>query len=514
MRLFISYARVDKPYCIQIIGTLDVHEIWYDQRLQAGQNWWQEILRRLDWCEGFVYILSADSIASEYCQKEYQLAQDLGRHVFPVLIDPKLKIPEKMEGMQYADFTKGVTAEAVRTLLNAIYVGEHEKPAQQPAPGMITADSVAQPGLTGMNSFKAISAATRAMENEQYDNAVFLLKQAKANGYTARFIDLDGVLAKAEEGLQRQSYEREAAREYEQIVGLVRLEDTHTLGCEAFQAFQGQFTDYDPKDLAGQCKDVIKEQPVPVVPAATAAPPVIHKTEIPYLDWCKIPAGDAIVSRDHDSGTKKKVTLMDFLISRFPVTNAQYRLFLEDPGGFAHPKWWEFSKEAQKWREENSKPKDPTFVGDERPREMVCWYEAMAFCAWLSDRLDKKITLPQDAQWIRAARGDSNNLYPWGNDFDKTRCNTRPSGIKMTTPVKRYTNGISPFGVYDMCGNVWEWCVDRYTDTKTNATKNLVHGGSFIGPHERAEIGFRYYLDPRSHHSTIGFRLAINAAAL
>ena len=78
MRLFISYARVDKPYCVQIAETLDIHSTWFDQRLYAGQHWWREILRRLDWCEGFIYLLSPDSIASEYCQKEYKIAQNTG----------------------------------------------------------------------------------------------------------------------------------------------------------------------------------------------------------------------------------------------------------------------------------------------------------------------------------------------------------------------------------------------------------------------------------------------------
>ncbi len=61
MRLFLSYARVDKPYAIQVVNMLDIHEIWYDQRLYAGQDWWREILRRLDWCDGFIYLLSPDS---------------------------------------------------------------------------------------------------------------------------------------------------------------------------------------------------------------------------------------------------------------------------------------------------------------------------------------------------------------------------------------------------------------------------------------------------------------------
>ena len=63
--IFISYARVDKPLCKQIVERLsDVHEVWYDRRLFAAQDWWNEIQHQLHWCEGFVYLLSPESVAS------------------------------------------------------------------------------------------------------------------------------------------------------------------------------------------------------------------------------------------------------------------------------------------------------------------------------------------------------------------------------------------------------------------------------------------------------------------
>jgi formylglycine-generating enzyme required for sulfatase activity len=146
-----------------------------------------------------------------------------------------------------------------------------------------------------------------------------------------------------------------------------------------------------------------------------------------------------------------------------------------------------------------------TFKGDERPREMVNWYDAMAFCQWLSTRLSKKITLPTDAQWVRAAQGDDKRKFPWGDEFEKERCNTRESDIKLTNLVMRYDSGVSPYGVYDMAGNVWEWCLEE------DGNKRLVHGGSFISPYQRAENEFRYYLLSNSYHSTIGFRVVTSA---
>src|SRR5437773_1461312 len=124
MKLFVSYARVDKTYCVQIVETMDVHEVWYDDRLYAGQDWWQEILRRLDWCEGFLYILSPDSVASDYCNKEFDLARDLGRHIIPVLIRENTNIPDALADIQYVNLSKGITTDGIKALLNSIYLAE------------------------------------------------------------------------------------------------------------------------------------------------------------------------------------------------------------------------------------------------------------------------------------------------------------------------------------------------------------------------------------------------------
>lgn len=106
MRLFISYARVDKPFCQQIVDTLNVHEVWYDQRLHAGQKWWEEILKHLDWCEGFIYLLSPESLASEYCQKEFTIAHDAGKQLIPVIIQSNVQVPPELIHVHYANLKR------------------------------------------------------------------------------------------------------------------------------------------------------------------------------------------------------------------------------------------------------------------------------------------------------------------------------------------------------------------------------------------------------------------------
>jgi len=531
MRLFVSYARVDKPYCVQIVETLEVHETWLDQRLYAGQHWWKEILRRLDWCEGLVYLLSPDSIASEYCRKEFDLAIDLGRQIFPVLIREDTPIPDWLSQYQYADLSKGITPEGQRALLNSITLAEREVRNDSLKLSAIAPEETKQPTV---NPATVIKAAATAMENGQFDQAVFLLKQAKANGYKSRFINLDAILKEAEEALNRQAYLLEADREYKQIVELIDHRPTQRLGWEAFQEFHKHFPDYDPVRLALRTP----QQPPPT--STGSFPVVIAEPEparvggggshsngtsdpgemfpnrllLPLLEWCNIPSGKVSILDAEKDGKRSKhtVEVEVFQISKYPVTNAQYQAFLDDPSGYANVAWWQFSPDAHQWRMRNPQARDSKFKGDERPREMVTWYEGLAFCEWLSYRLGGKICLPTSAQWQRAFQGDDNRVYPWGNGFEKDRINTLESEIRMTTLVTRYPNGVSPYGVFDMAGNVWEWCRDSRAPSHNpdEKQKRIVRGGSYIGPHQRAHVAFQFDLEPESYHASIGFRIVLN----
>lgn len=129
MRLFVSYAHVDMLVCKQIVSHLEaVHEVWYDRRLHPGMEWQNEIQERIEWCEGFVYLLSSESIASEYCRQEFTWASKSHKHIIPVLIQANTVIPDDINHIQYADLSAGI--ENITTLLNAItYLIENSKMA-------------------------------------------------------------------------------------------------------------------------------------------------------------------------------------------------------------------------------------------------------------------------------------------------------------------------------------------------------------------------------------------------
>jgi len=538
MRLFISYARIDKSYCLQIIDYLDAHDPWLDQRLYAGQHWWKEILRRLDWCEGLVYLLSPDSIASQYCRKEFELAKNLNRHIFPVLIRENMPIPDWLSEYQYADLSNGITSEGLRILLNSITVAERE--TRTGSSSNLTVSSIAPEEIkqSPVNPAMVLRVAAQAMQKGEYDQVVFLLRQAKSTDSISHYINVDVMLKEAEEALNRKAYLLEAERNYKQIAELLNHKATFKLGREAFREFQKDFPDYDPENLSvhlSPVKTFDSSVPAPVAmleprPALVGSgggngtggstngnhPPIEMppRLSLALLEWCNIPTGKVeLLDAEADGKGKKRTVDVDvFQISKYPVTNAQYQTFVDDPSGYANVSWWQYAPDAHQWRMKNPQPRESKFKGDERPREMVTWYEAVAFCEWLSSSLGVKICLPTSAQWQRAFQGDDNRVYPWGDTFEQDCCNTVESQIKMTTLVTRYPNGVSPYGVYDMAGNVWEWCRDsralsRAPDEKQ---KRIVRGGSYIGPHQRAHVAFQFELEPESYHASIGFRLALN----
>jgi formylglycine-generating enzyme required for sulfatase activity len=167
----------------------------------------------------------------------------------------------------------------------------------------------------------------------------------------------------------------------------------------------------------------------------------------PPFEWCAIPVGQ--VTLDRDLGT---FAVRAFDIAKYPITQAQFKVFLDDPGGYTDLTWWSGSAKSLLWRPQNG-PLQSAFAGDDLPRLMVSWFEAVAFCRWLSRELGEAVALPTEQEWQCAAQGDDGRLYPWGNEFDVSRCNTSESGIKRPTPVTQFPGGASPYGVMDLCGN-------------------------------------------------------------
>ena len=214
------------------------------------------------------------------------------------------------------------------------------------------------------------------------------------------------------------------------------------------------------------------------------------------------------------------ITLESYFIGKYPVTIGEYRAFVT-MGGYFSEKYW--TKAGWVWREASGKVnpeywEDNIFSGDDRlPVVSVSWYEAGAYCRWLSAETRKVYRLPTEAEWEKAARGEDGRFYPWGDEFDQTLCNTRATNLGRTEPVGRHSpDSDSPYGCVDMVGNISEWTLSQLkpypydgSDGRNNEeaeTERVLRGGSWFQPALRARVTSRGMNDPFFVDNDVGFR--------
>lgn len=215
---------------------------------------------------------------------------------------------------------------------------------------------------------------------------------------------------------------------------------------------------------------------------------------LPDFVWCHVPAGRPVAGRP---------MILAFEIAKYPVTYIQYRTFLEADDGYRDVEWWH----GLGLGDRDPKPGEQYRRLDNHPADNVSWYDAAAFCRWLSARVGEQIRLPKESEWQRAAGGSVGNGYPWGGEWDSGRANTEESGLGHTTAVGMYPHGASPVGALDMSGNVWEWCDDYYHGGQLGGPR-VVRGGSATYARETARVTYRDRDLPELRTRTHGFRVA------
>ncbi len=235
------------------------------------------------------------------------------------------------------------------------------------------------------------------------------------------------------------------------------------------------------------------------------APPTLQDAAAAALDWLlvEVPAGEFTMGSEeyHDEKPVHKVYVDTFYIARYPVTNAQWARFVAATG----------RKPPQHWPD-GACPADKAT----HPVVNVSWHDARAYAAWAG------VQLLSEAQWEKAARGADGRRYPWGDEFDKDKCNTSESGIADTAPVGRYSpHGDSPYGVADMAGNVWEWTSSLYKgypyradDGREDAEVSgdrVLRGGSFVSRGGNARSACRDGYFPYNLVRSVGVRVGVAA---
>ncbi|MCL4870524.1 MAG: SUMF1/EgtB/PvdO family nonheme iron enzyme [Anaerolineae bacterium] len=307
-----------------------------------------------------------------------------------------------------------------------------------------------------------------------------------------------------------------------------------------------------------------------------------------------IPPGRYPIGDDQSSYADEKpahtVEIAGFAMAAYPLTNAEYRLFM-DAGGYEDEQWWQtdaarawrqgessndsalqqgrelqtqlkgFSEDAiaqanvspaqvefwlwlrnasdeerdqqyAKWSPSGKVFKQPEYWDDSRfnhpsqPVVGICWFEALAYCAWLSAQVGERYTLPTEVEWEAAARGTAGRVYPYGRNFDPTLGNTFETHLYRTSPVGVFPGGRTPEGVYDLSGNVWEWTStlwgdklpqptyaypynrdDGREDPQDGTSRRVVRGGSWFGVRIGARAACRGRYPPDNRGNARGARV-------
>jgi len=216
----------------------------------------------------------------------------------------------------------------------------------------------------------------------------------------------------------------------------------------------------------------------------------------------------------------REITLSGFRMGRYSITYEEYFEYIEDTGGkFKNgPLFLTLEQHVNCYKHpEDLSPEGRRERLLRHPVEHVNWSDAVKYCEWLSEKTGRRFRLPTEAEWEYAAGGAKSLKYPWGNEFDGTKAAYLTND--ETRPVDHYPNGVSPFGIMGMAGNVWEWCADWYTatyDTKNvyihetlNVKYRVARGGSSLyDKSEYLRCAYRNKIMPESAVMTVGFRIA------
>ncbi|MGH1365345.1 MAG: SUMF1/EgtB/PvdO family nonheme iron enzyme [Calditrichia bacterium] len=286
--------------------------------------------------------------------------------------------------------------------------------------------------------------------------------------------------------------------------------------------------------------------------------PRLGITTVDGIEFCYVPEGP-FGYRDRESPSLLSV----YWLSRYPISNAQYNIFIKEKG-YKNPNYWEEAIDAKVWnagvvkgRYEEKASAFPRLFREEfnysnRPQVGVSWYEAIAFCRWLTELSHKKkwlsqdlrIDLPTEFQWEKSALGGRsiNNqaiilplrelrenetetlllgaqknpmphrLYPWGEKVDANVANCRQTGVGTTSSLGCFPKGMSPVGCEEMSGNVWEWCQSKFWGGgRLGAAKDgrVLRGGSWLNHDFNLRCSYPYFEYPDLRKNFIGFRVGV-----
>ena len=460
-------------------------------------------------CEIFMIIITQASIVSDNVLDEIGYAIDNGKRFLPVLLE-KCNVPLRLRRFQYVDFTdksfdEGV--ESAKELLRNL-ISQPTVPQKNPADSLqntsdqkqkdaVDHPSTETPGASGPATTTANLRREKMEQELRFKAETERLLQEKADLEKKLQEEHDThermeAVKKARDGTRPASPGRRS-----KLIGIFGI-SILAIAIAGFAA--ARFLSAPPSvNVPTETPLSIKDTPsvagatelIPITAKDTSAPaleastnteapadtqtPADAETATPASEFTDekgaemvlIPAGDFTMGSNRGEADEQPVHIVSldaFYIDKYEVTNKLYKE-CADAGKCEPPKQIYFFAESP----------NKIYYGvsqyDNYPVIFVDWNMAKSYCEWRGARL------PTEAEWEKAARGADGNTYPWGKDLDCQKANYQGC-VNRTSEVGVYPQGVSPYGVYDMTGNVWEWVSDWYS----NNYYSISPGNNPLGP--------------------------------
>lgn len=513
--LFISYSRKQQDKAIQLDNIkLNQFYWWMDYRIVGTVDWWKNICEAIEECYCMVALMSKTYSESVYCMGELVYALKLNKPVLCIMLEDGVTYPAELDEkrVQYTNMHNWDVNQVVQVILESMYRVERDynervyhrdislrpylRPSVPTPPKAASAEDAeiaekvhrasAQPSPP-IRVGEAIIQATQALDSSNYQRVIDLLEPVRPHAKESDQEIIHDMLREARLG-----------QDYAKIAALVKSSRMQKHGCAQYKQFRQTYPDYpDEQSLRSSCPTSIELMPQP-------------------FEWIEIQGGQGTLQAN-SFGVTLAIPERRYWIAKYPITNAQFAKFM-DAKGYSQQKWWTPDGWQVCEKEQWTQPhfwEDNNWNGAEQPVVGVSWYEAVAYCLWLSDITGENIMLPTEAQWQYAAQGDDGRAYPWGNTWDCTRCNNSvdPCRHDKTTPVTNYTGkGESPFKVVDMAGNVWEWCLTAHKSGRNDVSGTdvrVLRGGSWLDFNSGyLRCGACYVNNPHNGNSLSGFRVS------
>ncbi len=487
LKYFFSYTRTDSEFVLQLAKDLRAvgANLWLDQLdILGGQHWDSTVEQALKSCKGMIAVLSPEAVASENVMDEVSYALDEGKLVVPVLIRA-CDIPLRLRRVQYIDFTAGYD-KGFSQLVRALGI---EQPAQPTEP--TAAQEPVVPDSTAPLKAKPTEPLAHEKQAPQEVEEPLLPKVSEPTPRAPDHSRPTGVETRKAPSMSQKTKVLAAVC----IVALITI-----VSIVVFLKYR------QPKVIADSIG--MKLVYIPAGSFEMGSSRSATQLADDYKEiLAKLERGE---EHFQDEFPQHKVRISEgFWMGQTEVTQGQYKEVMK----------------AKPWLGENNVPKDCVQVDDNNPAVYVTWEDANNFCRVLSNRKGEKYTyrLPTEAEWEYACRagktfrfsfGDSSSSldkYAWyaGNPLAKDE--------RYAHPVRKMDP--NPWGLYDMHGNVWEWCNDWYAQAyysnspsddppgPASGTDRSLRGGAWDCDEDALRCSCRRHVTPDQGSEIIGFRV-------